>query len=97
MSVPLSAPLSLSLTGAGETPIKLELDVRLWPSDEVSALRAELAELQATLATERETYRRLEYQLRCEVMVNIQLVDLCREAGLQVPSRLRRDVGSIAL
>lgn len=95
MNVPLSAPLSLSLIGAGESPIKIEVDVKLWPADEVEALRAELAELRAMLSTEREANRRLEYLYRCESLINAQLVDLLREHGVSLPARFRRKLGTI--
>ena len=57
----------------------LEIHVRVSPDDEVLALRARVAELEAQAAQRKREYDSLEYRYRCETLVNTELVDLCRE------------------
>ena len=61
----------------------IELFVRLSPSDEVMQLRADVAHLEERLDQLRKEYNRTEFLYRCEVMINSQLVDLCREHGIR--------------
>lgn len=56
----------------------LEIHVRVSPDDEVLALRARVAELEAKAAEAEEERRRVEYMYRCETLINTELVDLCR-------------------
>ena len=56
----------------------LEIHVRVSPDDEVLALRARVAELEAKAAAAEEERRRVEYMYRCETLINTELVDLCR-------------------
>ena len=57
----------------------LEIHVRVSPDDEVLALRARVAELEAEAARQGEAYRVLEFRYRCETLINTELVDLCKE------------------
>ena len=57
----------------------LEIHVRVSPDDEVLALRARVAELEAEAARQGEAYRDLEFRYRCETLINTELVDLCKE------------------
>lgn len=57
----------------------LEIHVRVSPDDEVLALRARVAELEAKATAAEEERRRVEYMYRCEAHINMELVDLCRE------------------
>ena len=56
----------------------LEIHVRVSPDDEVLALRARVAELEAKAAEAEEERRRGEYMYRCETLINTELVDLCK-------------------
>ena len=62
----------------------VELFVRLSPSDEVMQLRTDVARLEDQLEQLRQAYNRAEFLYRCEVMINTQLVDLCREHGIRL-------------
>lgn len=84
---PLSSALLFALTGEGGSPLKVA--VSLTTSDEVNALRAQVAELTAQLANLRQEYNRVEYRYRFEVMLNFQLQDIMRAAGVPFPRRLR--------
>lgn len=84
---PLSSALLSYLTGGEGTPLKVEVSVT--PSDEVNALRDRVAELEGELAELRQAYSRVEYRYRCEVLLNLQLQDLMRVAGIPFPRRLR--------
>lgn len=69
----------------------IELFVRLSPSDEVMQLRADVAHLEERLDQLRKEYNRTEFLYRCEVMINSQLVDLCREHGIRLhPAMFQR-------
>lgn len=56
----------------------LEIHVRVSPDDEVLALRARVAELEAQVETGRTERDRLEYMFRCESLINAELIDLCK-------------------
>lgn len=88
-SQPLSLPLSL-MVGEGGTPLKLEVVVTT--SDEVLALRARVAELEATINGLRSEYNRLEYLYRCESIINQRLLDRCREQNVKVHDITRGSV-----
>lgn len=83
---PLSSALLSYLTGGEGTPLRIAVD--LTPSDEVTALRAQVAALEAELADLRQTYNKVEFRYRCEVLLNLQLQDLMRVAGVPFPRRL---------
>lgn len=84
---PLSSALLSALTGGEGTPLKVA--VSLTPSDEVTALRAQVADLESQLADLRKEYNRVEYRYRFEVMLNFQLQDLMRAAHVPFPRRLQ--------
>lgn len=73
----------LVIIGKG-APIRLA--VSLTPADEVNALRSHVQELEDDLKQLRTRYDRLEYNYRCEAVVNLRLVDHCREHGIPVRS-----------
>ncbi len=68
----------------------LEVHVTLRTDDEVQALRARVAELEAALEAERAAYRRVEYKYRCESIINQELVDLCRASNVKLRPGLGR-------
>lgn len=74
----------------------IELSVRLSPSDEVMQLRADVARLEDRLAHLQREYNQTELLYRCEVMINTQLTDLCREHGIRLhPSMFQRLSGGV--
>lgn len=82
----LSSALLGSLTAGEGSPLKVE--VLVTPSDEVTALRARVAALEGEIAELRRSYNQVEYRYRFEVMLNFQLQDLMRAAGVPFPRRL---------
>lgn len=81
----LSALLS-GVTGQGGAP--LNIAVTLTSSDEVLALRAQVAELQGQLSELQTSYNRVQYLYMCEVQLNWQLQDILKGAGIPFPRRL---------
>ena len=83
------SPLSCLIGGAGGRP--LEVNVHITPSDEVQKLRDSVADLQKRLESLQADYNRVEYYYRCESLVNMELIDLCRKHGVEVrPSIFQR-------
>ena len=74
--------------GSGREPI--EIHVRLSPDDEVLALRARVAELEAQAEAARAERDRLEYKYRCESLINTELIDLCKREGVPFREALTR-------
>lgn len=77
-----ASPLSCLIGGAGGRP--LEVNVHITPSDEVQELRTRLADLQKRVDSLQADYNRVEYYYRCESLVNMELIDLCRKHGVEV-------------
>ena len=69
------------LTDRGREPI--EIHVRLSPDDEVLALRAKVAALEAEVEKERQRANTAEFRHRCESIINQELTDLCRKHGIR--------------
>lgn len=82
----LSSALRSAGIGTGGAP--LCLSVTLTTSDEVQQLRSKVASLQRDLDAARIDFNRVEYRYRCEVLLNLQLQDLMRAAGVPFPRRL---------
>lgn len=68
----------------------LEVHVILKTDDEILALRAKVAELEAALAAEKAERNRAEYMFRCESLINSELVDLCRTHKVKFRPSLER-------
>ena len=68
----------------------IEIHVRLSPDDEVLALRARVAELEAQAEAARAERDRLEYKYRCESLINTELIDLCKREGVPFREALTR-------
>lgn len=84
---PISSALLASLTGGEGTPLKVA--VTLTASDEVNALRSQVADLHRQLADLQEEFNKVQFRYRCEVLLNLQLQDLMTCAGIPFPRRLR--------
>lgn len=83
---PFLAPLSVTLFGQGGNPFKVDVTVTV--SDEVQALRSQLADVQAKLEDMTARFHRVEYLYRCETLINARLVDVCSQHGYKVPKSL---------
>lgn len=93
MTPDLLAPALLKvLDRAGEGGLKLSVSVR--DDEEVkAALRDKVAELEALTEGLRAEYDRLEFQYRCETLINAQITDFCRAEGVKLPRRLFKRPG----
>lgn len=67
----------------------LELHVTVKTDDEILALRARVAELEAQLAEERQLRNQVEFRYGCECRINAELVDLCRANKVDFRPSLR--------
>ncbi len=76
-----SCPFSCEPAGEG---VPLTVHVILTPSDEVQTLRAQLGDVQTQLLNLRQDFNRVEFWYRQEVLINTELLDLCREHGVPV-------------
>ena len=84
---PFSSALLSGILGQGGTPLNVAVTVT--PSDEVTALRTRIAQLEGQLSELETTFNRTQYRYMCEVQLNMQLQDLMRAAGVSFPRRLR--------
>lgn len=78
----LSLALSRFLDRVGEGPINLS--VSLCEAAIVQDLRQQVIALEARLDELTKRYDHTEFLYRCEVSVNMQLLDLCKEHGITV-------------
>lgn len=85
-NVPLSA--FVSSLGQGDTPLKVEVSVT--PSDEVTALRSDFAAVRSQLAELQRQYNAVEFRYRCEVLRNLQIEDLAKSNGINIPRHLTK-------
>lgn len=60
-----------------------EMTIYLEDGRRVKALEAKIAALEAETASLREENRVLGFRYRCESVVNMELLDLCREHGVK--------------
>lgn len=79
----------LSHLSPGEEGIPLKVSVVVTPSDEVHALRADLAEVRRDRDELKKTLQRCEFLLECNHHVHAQLMDHCRANGLAIPRNVR--------
>lgn len=63
------------------------LHVILTPSEEVLSLRREVQELRESIDQLRQDIHRLEYRYGCEVSMNSQILDWCKQNGIELPKR----------
>lgn len=74
--------LSALLERVGSSP--LNLNVSVCDAEEVKALKDKAADLESRLEALTKQYNHVEYLYRCEVLINTQLTDLCRDNGIPV-------------
>lgn len=60
-----------------------ELTIYLEDGRRIRELEGKVAELEREASRLREELRRVEFMYRCETVVNLELVDLCREHGIR--------------
>lgn len=73
----------------GEEGDSLNLHVTVSEAEEVAALRQTVKDLNERLDKLQQEYNRLEYLYRCETLVNLQIIDIAREEGVNIPKRLK--------
>lgn len=74
--------LSRLIDRVGEGELRVSLAVT--DAQEVLELRNRILDLEAENARLSESVRSLEYQYRCECLINMELVDLCRDNGIKI-------------
>lgn len=85
----LALALSRLLDRVGEGPLNLAVSV--CDAQEVQELKQRVAELQDELERTKVRLNRAEYLHRCEVIINAELCDICRQHGIKVrPSMFDR-------
>lgn len=85
MSTP-KCPFLASVTGKGQ-PINLQ--VVLTPSEEVQSLRARIKDLEGQITAMRQEVTRAQNLFQAESVLNLELIDLCREHGVPVRQVLK--------
>ena len=66
----------------------LQVEVILTDSNMVQSLRQQLTQLEEEHDRLRDNFRLVEYRYRCEVLINMQIVDYCKTKGIKLPRRL---------
>lgn len=69
--------------------VPLKLDVSLTPSQQVLSLQKRVSDLTYRINDMQCNYDRLEYKYRCEVLVNSELMDICRLHNFPVRDSLK--------
>lgn len=70
----------------------IPLKITLTTSDEVQQLRQQLADLEQKQQELQSAFHRVEFNFRCESIINMELQDFCTHNGLRPPARLFSDV-----
>ena len=69
--------------------VPLKVDVSLTPSQQVLSLQKRVSDLTYRLDEMQQIYTRLEYKYRCEVLVNSELMDICKSYNLPIRDSLK--------
>lgn len=69
--------------------VPLKLDISLTPSQQVLSLQKRVSDLIYRIDDMQRSYDRLEYKYRCEVLVNSELMDICKTYNLPVRDSLK--------
>lgn len=69
--------------------VPLKVDVSLTPSQQVLSLQKRVSDLTYRLDEMQQINTRLEYKYRCEVIVNSELMDICKTYNLPVRDSLK--------
>jgi len=70
----------------------IPLNITLTTSDEVQQLRQQLADLEQKQEELQKAFHRVEFNFRCESIINMELQDFCTRNGLRPPARFFSDV-----
>lgn len=85
----LVSALIQMLDRVGQEPLNLAVSV--CDAQEVQELKQQVEKLQDELKQMKVRFNRVEYLYRCEVTVNSELCDLCRQHGIRIrPSMFNR-------
>lgn len=87
MSTPKGCPFSAHRRGRGSHP--LTIHVVLTPSDDVVHLRNQVKDLQREVLTLKQETIRAQNLYQGESVLNLELIDLCREHGVPVRQVLK--------
>ena len=68
----------------------MKIVLHLKTDDEVLALRGRVEALEAALEDMTAQRNRIEYMYRSETLINTELLDLCREHGVQYRAALKQ-------
>jgi hypothetical protein len=69
--------------------VPFKVDVSLTPSQQVLSLQKRVSDLTYRIDDMQRSYDRLEYKYRCEVLVNSELMDICKTYNLPVRDSLK--------
>lgn len=69
--------------------VPFKVDVSLTPSQQVLSLQKRVSDLTYRIDDMKRSYDRLEYKYRCEVLVNSELMDICKTYNLPVRDSLK--------
>lgn len=67
----------------------LKLDISLTPSQQVLSLQKRVSDLTYRIDDMQRNYDRLEYKYRCEVLVNSELMDICKSHNYPVRDSIK--------
>ena len=72
-----------------ESPVPgLRIFVELEESKKVQGYESEIKKLLQDLEQLKSQFNHVEYLYRCEVLINLQLMDFCRQQGITIPRKL---------
>lgn len=69
--------------------VPLKVDVILTPSQQVLSLQKRVSDLTYRIDDMQRNYDRLEYKYRCEVLVNSELMDICKSHNYSVRDSIK--------
>lgn len=69
--------------------VPLKVDVILTPSQQVLSLQKRVSDLTYRIDDMQRNYDRLDYKYRCEVLVNSELMDICKPHNYPVRDSIK--------
>lgn len=70
----------------------IPLNITFTASDEVQQLRQQLSDLEQKQQELQDAFHRVEFNFRCESIINMELQEFCTQHGMKPPARLYSDV-----